>query len=152
MSSSPDDEVILDPDAARDYLRSWKDRVDRVAASTQAMSDQIGQLRTSATDGNGLVEVTVDSTGVLLDLKLTERIHRVAPDVVSRAVMAALREARLLAAGRAREIAVDTMGPDSLVARTIADRMQQLLQPSEPTTDAPGTWGTGRPTPGFGRQ
>jgi hypothetical protein len=51
--------------------------------------------------------------------------------------MGALREARVKAAALAREIAVETMGPDSLSARAIADRMQQLLE----RPDADGTDG-----------
>ncbi|GIG97171.1 YbaB/EbfC family nucleoid-associated protein [Plantactinospora mayteni] len=146
MAGTPDGEAFLDPDSSRDYLRSWKQRVEAMAARTQAMSDQIGQLRASAKDGNGLAEVTVDSTGVLVDLKLTERIHRFDPETVARAVMSALRQARVTAADRSREIAIETMGPDSVAARTIGDRMQQLLEPPEPTDGVPGP-----PAPGRGR-
>jgi DNA-binding protein YbaB len=131
MAGVPGGDVFLDPDGARDYLRSWKQRVDSMAAATQAMSDRIGQLRATAEDGNGLAEVTVDSTGVLVDLTLTDRIHRFEPDVVSRAVMTALRKARMQAADRSREIAVEALGPDSLSARTIGDRMQRLLEEPE---------------------
>ncbi|GLZ02083.1 YbaB/EbfC family nucleoid-associated protein [Actinoplanes sp. NBRC 103695] len=141
-----DGDAFLDPDASREYLRSWKDRVDQQAANTQAMSDRIGQLRVSAEDGNRLAEVTIDASGLLVELKLTDRIHQFAPEVVSRAVMAALRDARVKAAAQSREIAVETMGPDSLSARTIADRMQQLLEPPEPEPGPPG-----ETTPGIGR-
>jgi DNA-binding protein YbaB len=133
MSEVSDTEAFLDPDASRAYLRSWKENVDRMAARAAAMSEQLERLRTKAKDGNGLAEVTIDSSGVLLDLELTDRIHHVEPDVVARAVLTALREARTKAAARAHEIAVETMGPDSLSARTIADRMRQGLErPDEP--------------------
>ena len=138
MTEVPNGAAFLDPDSARDYLRSWQQRVDSLAARTQAMSDRISELRTSAKDGNDLAEVTVDSGGVLIDLKLTPRIQRFEPDVVSRAVMSALRAARAKAAGEAREIAVDMMGPESLAARTIGDRMQQLLDPAPDDGPIPG--------------
>ena len=48
--------------------------------------------------------------------------------MVARAVMSALREARAEAADRAHDIAVETMGPDSVSARTIADRMRRALE------------------------
>jgi DNA-binding protein YbaB len=131
-------EGFLDPDASREYLRSWQERVDQTAARTQAMSDRLAQLRTTAKDGNGLAEVTIDSTGVLLNLDLTDRIHQYEPDVVARAVMTALREARTKAAERSREIAVETMGPDSLTARTVADRMGQLLERPDSAEGMPG--------------
>ena len=120
-------ESLLDPDGSRAYLRDWKARVDRTAANTQAMSDRLAQLRITAEDGNNLVAVTIDSAGVLLDVRFTERIQRVAPDVVSRAVMSALGTARHTAAQRSREIVTDTMGPESVAARAITDRLEQQL-------------------------
>ncbi len=131
MSEVSDTQAFLDPDASREYLRSWKDDVDRMAARAAAMSEQMERLRVTARDDNGLAEVTIDSAGVMVRLELSVRIHRFAPDVVARAVMSALREARAKAAERAHDIAVETMGPDSFSARTIADRMRQALQRPE---------------------
>ena len=129
----PDGGGLLDPDSARDHLRDWKGRIDRMAADTQAMSDRLGQLRVSAQDGNSLAEVTIDATGALVDVRFTERIQRVAPDVVSRAVLSALREARSKAADRSRRIITETIGSESLAARTIAERVEsQLRGPASP--------------------
>jgi DNA-binding protein YbaB len=135
MPEVSDTQAFLDPDASREYLRSWKDNVDRVAARAAAMSEQMERLRVTARDGNGLAEVTIDSAGVLVGLELTDRIHRFEPEVVARAVMSALREARAKAADRAHDIAVETMGPDSLSARTTADRMRHTLE--RPDHDRP---------------
>ncbi|WP_030435949.1 YbaB/EbfC family nucleoid-associated protein [Actinoplanes subtropicus] len=131
MPEFSDTEAFLDPDASREYLRSWKANAEATAARAQAMAEQLGRLRVTAKDDNGLAEVTIDSSGVLLDLELTERIHRYAPDAVARAVMSALRAARQTAARRAQDIAVEAMGPDSLSARTIADRMREQLERPE---------------------
>ena len=140
MPEVSDADGFLDPDASRAYLRSWKTNVDQAAARANAMAEQLQRLRTTAKDDNGLAEVTVDSSGVLLDLQLTDRIQRYSPDAVARAVMSALREARQTAARRAHDIAVETMGPDSLSARTIADRMRQQLERPE-GEEAPGDRG-----------
>ena len=135
MPEVSDAESFLDPDASRDYLRSWKANIDRTAARAATMAERLDQLRATAEDGDGLAEVTIDSSGVLVNLELTERIHRHAPEAVARAVMSALREARTKAAQRAQEIAVETMGPDSLSARTTADRMRQLLERLDSTDE-----------------
>ena len=119
---------LLDPEGASAYLRDWKGRIDRMAADTKAMSDRLEQLRITAEDRNGLAEVTIDSTGGLVDVRFTERIQRVAPDVVSRAVMSALREARLTAAERSRQVITETMGSESVAARTIAERVERQLR------------------------
>ena len=121
-------EPLLDPDAAMDYVRGWQGRIDRMAADTRAMNERLGQLRVSARDSNGLVEVTIDSTGVLVDVTFTDRIQRFAPDVVSRAVMSALGEARRTATERSTRIVTETMGGDSVAARTIAARLEQRLR------------------------
>nr|WP_221376468.1 YbaB/EbfC family nucleoid-associated protein [Actinoplanes polyasparticus] len=117
-------EPLLDPDSSREYLRDWKGRVDRAAAATQAMADRLGDLRISAVDGNGLVEVTIDSGGVLIDVRFTERIQRVAPDVVSRAVMTAMGIARRKVAALSKEIIDETLGPGSAAGRVIEDRLR----------------------------
>lgn len=118
---------ILDPDGAQDYLRGWKSRVDRMAADTQAMSDRLGQLRVRGKDDNNLAEVTIDSNGVLVGISFTAGIQRVAPVAVEQAVMAAMRSARTTAARQAREIIIETMGPDSPAAQTIASRLARQL-------------------------
>lgn len=128
MPEVSDTQAFLDPDASREYLRSWKEIVDRTAARASAMSKQLNRLRVTARDGNGLAEVTIDSAGVLVGLELTDRIRRFEPDAVARAVMSALREARAKAADRAHDIAVETMGPDSFSARTTAERMREALE------------------------
>ncbi|WP_250036064.1 YbaB/EbfC family nucleoid-associated protein [Paractinoplanes maris] len=117
-------EPLLDPDSSREYLRDWKGRVDRAAAATQAMAERLGDLRISAVDGNELAEVTIDSNGVLVDVRFTERIHRVTPDAVSRAVLTAQGIARRKVAELSRQIIDETMGPGSTAGRVIEQRLR----------------------------
>ena len=131
---------ILDPDGAREYLQDWKSRVDRMAVDTETVSDRLRQLRVTAEDSNGLAEVTIDSTGALVDVRFSERIQRVPPDVVSRAVMGAVRAARQKAADRSRQIVLEVMGSESVAARTIVERMDQQLRGPE-TGDAGYSFG-----------
>src|SRR6266496_3373598 len=85
---------ILDPDAARERLLAWKGRIDKLATDTKAMSDQLRDVQVTTADPDGLAEVTVDSAGSLVDLRLTERIQRTEPAVVARAIMGSLRDAK----------------------------------------------------------
>jgi hypothetical protein len=62
-----------------------------------------------------------------------------------------MREARTKTAAQAREIAVEAMGPDSMSARLIGERMEQLAQrpdDAEPPDPGQGWLGQG---PGWGR-
>jgi DNA-binding protein YbaB len=110
---------LLDPDASQAYLRGWQERIARNAANARDAADRIAAVRATAGDGNGLTEVTVDSTGTLLDIRFTDRIHRVPPDAVARAVLAASTAARRTAAEQSRAVVTETLGPDSPAARAI---------------------------------
>ena len=131
--------AFLDPDASREYLRTWREDAERKAERARSMAAQIEQLRTKATDSNDLARVTVDSSGVLVDLVLSDRIRQYEPQVVARAVMSALREARTKTAEQARDIAVEALGPDSTSAQLITERLQQqLLERPDAAADASG--------------
>jgi DNA-binding protein YbaB len=126
-------ERVFDPDAARERVAAWKGRIDKLAADTQAMSDRLQQVRISAADPGGLAEVTVDSTGALVGLRLTDRIQRTAPDVVAQASL--VRQARGQAAQRSQEVITETMGQDSAAGRAIAEQVGQHLRAAPAAED-----------------
>ncbi|WP_433127737.1 YbaB/EbfC family nucleoid-associated protein [Micromonospora sp. CA-240977] len=128
---------LLDPDGAMDRLAEWKGRLDQLATATDAMSERVQELRVTVADGNGLVEVTVDSVGALVDLRLGQRIQRVAPDVVARTIMSTIDLAKRQLADRAQEIIGETLGTDSPAARAIAERVGQQLREANPAVDGP---------------
>jgi DNA-binding protein YbaB len=131
---------ILDPDGARERVAAWKGRIDKLAADTQAMSDRLQQVRVTKSDPAGLAEVTVDSTGALVGLRLTERIQRTAPDTVAQAVMSLLQQARGQVASQSQEVIAETMGPDSAAGRAIAEQVGRHLRgtPTPPADDDDG--------------
>jgi DNA-binding protein YbaB len=125
--------AIPGPEESKDRLQAWKGRIDQLAADTQAMSDRMQELRVTVSDPNRMVEVTVDSTGNLLDLQLSERSRRVETEYVSRTIMETIREAKARVAEQAAEIIESTLGTESGAGRAIADRVRtQLMPPAEP--------------------
>jgi DNA-binding protein YbaB len=123
---------LLDPDSSHEQIARWREQVDRMASDTQAMSDRLREARVTATDSDGLVEVTIDSTGRLVDLRLRERIRNVSPDVIARAIMQTVAVAAGQMGDRARQIVAETMGTDSAAGREIAERVVQQLQMPDP--------------------
>ncbi|MEU8423397.1 YbaB/EbfC family nucleoid-associated protein [Micromonospora sp. NPDC048835] len=123
---------LLDPGGAMERLAEWKGRLDQLSAATDAMSERVQELRVTVADGNGLVEVTVDSVGALVDLHLGQRVQRVAPEVVARTIMTTIAAAKRQLADRAQEIIGDTLGTDSPAARAIAERVGRQLRDAEP--------------------
>lgn len=135
------DEGVLDPDGARERMAAWKGRIDKLAADTQAMSDRMQAIRVTAHDPGGIAEVTVDSTGALVDLRLSDRINRATPDAVARAIMATLATARGQVADRSQEIIAETVGTESAAARAISDNVDRhLRRPVRPAPDDDGDY------------
>ncbi|MEV4201389.1 YbaB/EbfC family nucleoid-associated protein [Micromonospora globbae] len=120
---------VLDPGGAMEQMRAWKGRIDKLAADTKAMSDRLQELRVTVQDENGLAEVTVDSTGALLDLRLGRHAQRVPPDVLARTIMDTLRRAKGELADRSQQIIAETVGTESAAARAIAERVHRRLLP-----------------------
>lgn len=117
------DDRVLTPDDARERLDAWKGRIDKLAADTKSMSDRFQALRVTTKDRANLVEVTVDSSGSLVDLKLSRDIDRSSPDVIAGTIMSTIRDAKAELAARSQEIIADTVGTDSPAARAIADQV-----------------------------
>lgn len=135
------DANILDPDEARARLAAWKGRIDKLAADTQTMSDRLKEVRVAASDPNGLAEVTVDSTGGLVDIRFNDRMLRSTPGAMAQAVMAALTAAKEQIADRSQEIIADTVGTESAAARAIAESVDRQLRGAPVTQPDPGSPG-----------
>ncbi|ALG10328.1 YbaB/EbfC family nucleoid-associated protein [Kibdelosporangium phytohabitans] len=116
-------DTILDPDGARERLAAWKGRIDKLAADTQAMSARLQEVRVTVQDPAGLAVVTIDSTGALVDLRLTDRVQRTTPDAVAKVIMETLGAARSELAERSQEIIADTVGVASPVGQAIVQNM-----------------------------
>lgn len=129
----PDGGALLDPEAAKEWLSAWKGRIDELAAATGAMSERVQALRVTVTDPSGLAEVTVDSAGTLVDLRLGERMYQLAPEVVARTILDTVAEAKAEMAVRAQAVITETLGPDSVAGQEIARRLgEQLRGPDQP--------------------
>ncbi|HEX6355893.1 YbaB/EbfC family nucleoid-associated protein [Actinophytocola sp.] len=133
------DDRVLNPDDAKERIAAWKGRIDQLAADTKTMSDRFQQLQVTRKDRDGLVEVTVDSSGSLLALKLSREIDRSSPDVLAATIMSTIRDAKSDLADRSQEIIAETMGTESPAARAIAERVGQHLrgQPAEQAAPRP---------------
>src|ERR1700754_1787039 len=122
---------LLGPDGAHEQIARWRGRVGRMAIATQDMSARLRDLRLTATDAAGVVEVTVDASGRLGDLRLTERIRRMPPEAVASTIMQTIAAALGQLSGRAQEIIAETIGVDSPAAQEISERGAEQLRPGD---------------------
>lgn len=118
-------------EAARARLEERRARFEQMAAQTQAMADQMKSLSATASDPNGLVTVKVDSTGNLTDIELSARTQRVTPDVVSRAIMDTLAEAKRRITDQSGEVIAATVGSDSETGKAVAANLKERFGSSE---------------------
>jgi DNA-binding protein YbaB len=123
---------LFDFDGAMERVSAWKGRIDRLADDTKTMSDRLRDLRVTAVDENRLVEVSVDASGALVDLRLAQRVQRIAPEVLARTIMRTVGQARTKLDERSKEIIADTLGTESAAARAVAARVAQQLRPVDP--------------------
>lgn len=121
---------LLNPEAAREKIAAWRGRIEQLATDTAAMSERMGELRVTATDPGEFAEVTVDSAGSLVDLRLSPRVSRIPHDQIAHNILAALTEAKKRLAERSREVIEETIGGTE-AGRAIAERVQQRLTPVE---------------------
>jgi DNA-binding protein YbaB len=124
-----------DPDAAIGQVDAWRERVDKLAADTRAMNERLRELRCTLHDPNRIVEVTVDSSGTLLDVHFSDRIRRVPPEDVARTLMETLAEAKHRMSEESAQVIVETMGEDSHAGQAIAERLRDRLLPAGPEAE-----------------
>jgi DNA-binding protein YbaB len=113
------DNPLMDVEGAREQLEAWKARAEKRAAETQAASEGLQRLRITAPDDNGIVDVTIDSRGSLLDIRLSTRIQRQAPEHSQKAILGAYRNAKKKLAEAAAEIVRETVGSESATGRAL---------------------------------
>ncbi|WP_051393356.1 YbaB/EbfC family nucleoid-associated protein [Glycomyces arizonensis] len=115
----------IDPASARARLADWKERTDRMAEDTQALAAQVQTLKVTATDRDELAEVTVDHTGSPVDLVFSARIKRVSEEAAARAVLEAIRAAKIKLAERSQELVESTVGAESPAGRAFVSGLRR---------------------------
>jgi hypothetical protein len=121
------DDRVLSPDDARERLEAWRGKIEKLAADTKDMSDRFQALQVTRSDPNRMAEVTVDSSGSLVALRLTHAIERSSPEVVAATIMSTIRAAKVELAGLTREIIEETVGAESAAGQAIAARVGEHL-------------------------
>lgn len=67
--------IGVDLDAAERWVDDWQSGIEERAAQARDLSGQLAALTGTARSADRSVEVTVDSSGAVTDLRLDERIR-----------------------------------------------------------------------------
>ena len=81
----------MDPE---DAIADWAARAEHHSALTAELGERLQRARASAGSPDGAIRVTVDNSGGLAELHLTEQAMRLSPAGLSEAIMATSRRAQ----------------------------------------------------------
>ncbi|MFG1866979.1 YbaB/EbfC family DNA-binding protein [Micromonospora arborensis] len=122
------DEAALD--AAQRRLDEWESSLADQAERAKTLSARMRGLTGTARNAERTVDVTVDSTGLLIDLWLDERIRQQPAAHTARQILETTRAAGADLLRQVGAAAVETLG-DSAGARAIIDSYRSRLRQSD---------------------
>ncbi|MEV1119198.1 YbaB/EbfC family nucleoid-associated protein [Actinosynnema sp. NPDC049800] len=125
----PGDLVGGDPAEVERGLDAWVATFEHKAERYRQLQQRVEGVRISATSPSGVVTVTVDADGALVDATFTDQLARTTPEDLSRQLLIAVRQAKAQITPRVREIAGDTLGEDG--AERIAGYYAQKFAASD---------------------
>ncbi|HEU4348745.1 MAG TPA: YbaB/EbfC family nucleoid-associated protein [Actinoplanes sp.] len=114
--------------------RSGGTRVFGDPEEAAALSDRIAALTGSATDAEGAIRVTVNSSGILTGLELSDDLRRLTGADLSAQIMRAYRRAQAGVIDQVTKAVDDTVGADSESGRAVLESLAQRFpaDPGEP--------------------
>jgi DNA-binding protein YbaB len=121
--------VNSDLNAAAQWVDEWQSSIEERAARARTLSDRVAGMRVSARSRDDLVEVTVDSTGAVVDLRLDERIRDRPATDISQAILAVMRAAQAELAPLVRRAADEEFGADDPTADAIVTSYTRRFSP-----------------------
>lgn len=120
-----------DIEDARRRLDEWKARMEAHAANLQEANTELAAVSATYKDPNGVVTVTVDSSGNLTDLTLSNRVQRQAPEDTARQIKDALAAAKQQVTQLTTEVATRHFGADSPTTKALVDHSKSSLGTEE---------------------
>jgi DNA-binding protein YbaB len=123
-----------DLDAADRWIDDWESTIQRRAAQAKALSERAAGMTATARSTDGVVEVTVDSSGAVTRLQLSERIRSRPAHETSDEILAVMRAAQAQLARQMAE-AADEVGAGD-IGRTIAASYADRFTPPAGTDNA----------------
>ena len=103
---------MADEEASDDFLRLLSERIDEQLDQADQLRDAMAQVSAVETGAGGAVEVTVDSSGGLSGLHLTDAALKMTPGELARAILDCSRMAQARLAIQLSAAVQGTFGPE----------------------------------------
>jgi DNA-binding protein YbaB len=117
--------------AGFDDVDAWLASTQERAARSAAAARDVGALRGIGRDLDGLVEVTVSGSGVLIDIALDPQIRSQPVERTRQQILAAIADAQRTLTARVTEIATETWGADSPTTASLIAARTRLVSATE---------------------
>ncbi|HEV7897628.1 MAG TPA: YbaB/EbfC family nucleoid-associated protein [Planosporangium sp.] len=108
-----------DLDSAEQWVDDWQAGFEERAAQARELAARLSELTATARSQDGLVEVTVGSSGALVGLELDEDIRRQSATKTAREILATLGAAQSAMTKAATAVTAETVGADSETGRAV---------------------------------
>ncbi|WP_229402259.1 YbaB/EbfC family DNA-binding protein [Micromonospora okii] len=128
------DEAALDEAARR--LDDWESSVAARAARAKALSAQVQALTGTAASPDRRVQVTVDSSGLLVGLRLDESTRQNSAAQTARQILDTTRDARANLLRKVAEVATLTFDVGDPTPSLLVDSYRRRLCPDQGAPDA----------------
>jgi DNA-binding protein YbaB len=113
---------VFDPsdlDSAEQWVDDWQAGFEERAAQARELAARLTELTATARSEDGLIEVTVGSSGALVGLELDEDVRRQSAAKTAREILATLGAAQAAMTKAATAVTAETVGADSETGRAV---------------------------------
>jgi DNA-binding protein YbaB len=110
-------------------LDEWVANAESMAARYQQLRADVEGVSVTETTPDGMISVTVNSAGLMTDLRIAERATDLPAAKIAAGVMSAMRRAQSRIAGQVAEVMKSTVGDDTAMADAVLTRYQATFPP-----------------------
>ncbi|MCL7456261.1 YbaB/EbfC family nucleoid-associated protein [Micromonospora echinofusca] len=128
------DEAALDEATRR--LDAWEASIADRAARAKDLASQVQAMRGTATSPDRTIQVTVDSSGLLVDLRLDERTRQHSAAHTARQILETTRAAHADLLSRITEATRGILGAEDPTAAALVESYRRRLGPDRGAPDA----------------
>ncbi|RLK60305.1 YbaB/EbfC family nucleoid-associated protein [Actinokineospora cianjurensis] len=118
-------------------LRRWSAGVAAKAERYQVMQTEVARVSVSESDRDRVVTVTVDATGVVTDLVISEQAREISGAELSALVLRTMRSAQSRITGAVAEVMERTVGDDPQTVAAVVGSYRDRFPEPEPEPERP---------------
>jgi DNA-binding protein YbaB len=128
------------PEETGRRVEEWAEQFAAKAERYQWMQAQVAQVSSTEASPDGAVRVTVDSSGVVTDLVLSDRALQLRPQQLSTQILDVMRRAQSRLTGQVAQVMQQTVGEDRATVQSVVASYEQRF-PEPPPEAGPEGYG-----------